>query len=96
MEFYLISYLKNTIYDQEEVREMLNNHVEVEENVGNSNDQFVKRIEDYKPTSKTCRSWVLRSGTNVGEALARYAEKAILKHVDKTIPRKTRNQDGWW
>ncbi|UZO21195.1 uncharacterized protein OCT59_013594 [Rhizophagus irregularis] len=57
-------YLKNTIYDQEEVREMINNHVEAEENTGNSNDQFVEWIEDYKPTSKTCRSWVLRSGTN--------------------------------
>lgn len=64
--------MKNTIYDQEEVREMVNNHVEAEENAGNSNDQFVEWIEDYKPTSKTCRSWVLRSGTNVGEALLAY------------------------
>ncbi|CAG8442808.1 21080_t:CDS:10 [Rhizophagus irregularis] len=59
-----LSLPKNTIYDQEEVREMINNHVEAEENTGNSNDQFVEWIEDYKPTSKTCRSWVLRSGTN--------------------------------
>ncbi|PKK73342.1 hypothetical protein RhiirC2_776160 [Rhizophagus irregularis] len=52
-----LSLPKNTIYDQEEVRGMINNHVEAEENAGNSNDQFVEWIEDYKPTSKTCRSW---------------------------------------
>ncbi|CAB4400593.1 unnamed protein product [Rhizophagus irregularis] len=46
-------------------------YIEVEENAG---DQFVERIEDHKPTSKTCRSWILRSGTNVGETLARYVE----------------------
>ncbi|RIA80406.1 hypothetical protein C1645_866873 [Glomus cerebriforme] len=63
--------LKKTINGQEEVNEKINDYVEVEENAG---DQFVERIEDHKPTPKTCRSWILRSGTNVGETLARYVE----------------------
>ncbi|CAG8650676.1 12011_t:CDS:2, partial [Funneliformis mosseae] len=63
--------LKKTINGQEEVNEKINDYVKVEENAG---DQFVERIEDHKPTPKTCRSWILRSGTNVGETLARYVE----------------------
>ncbi|CAG8622451.1 6607_t:CDS:2 [Ambispora leptoticha] len=63
---------KKTI-DCQEVNK-INDYVEVEENAGDSNGQFVERIEDYKTTSKTCRSWVLRSGTDVGEVLARYVE----------------------
>ncbi|CAG8641629.1 886_t:CDS:2, partial [Paraglomus occultum] len=60
--------------DCQEVNEKINDYVEVEENARDSNGQFVERIEDYKTTSKTCRLWVLRSGTNVGEVLARYVE----------------------
>lgn len=63
--------LKKTINDQEEVKELINDY---EENAGDSNGQFVERTEDYKTTSKSCRSWILRSGTNVGETLARYVE----------------------
>ena len=63
--------LKKTINDQEEMNEKINDYVEVEEN---ARDQFVERIEDHKPTSKTYRLWILRSGTNVGETLARYVE----------------------
>lgn len=63
--------LKKTINGREEVNEKINDYVELEEN---AEDQFVERIEDHKPTAKTCRSWILRSGTNVGEALAKYVE----------------------
>ncbi|PKK57683.1 hypothetical protein RhiirC2_797597 [Rhizophagus irregularis] len=48
-----------TINNQEEVKEIINNHVEIKENARNSNDQFVKQIEDYKLMLKTCQSWIL-------------------------------------
>ncbi|CAI2163207.1 1021_t:CDS:2 [Funneliformis geosporum] len=63
--------LKKTINSQEEVNEKINDYVKVEESAG---DQFVEWIEDHKPTSKICRSWILRNGTNVGEILARNVE----------------------
>ncbi|CAI2181732.1 18928_t:CDS:2, partial [Funneliformis geosporum] len=44
---------------------------------GDINDiNFVECIE-AKPTPVSCRSWVLRSGTNVGDKLARYADTIL-------------------
>ncbi|CAG8718338.1 4246_t:CDS:2, partial [Acaulospora morrowiae] len=53
---------KKTV-DCQEMNEKINDYVEVEKNAGDSSG-----------SSKTCRSWVLRSGTDVGEVLARYVE----------------------
>ncbi|CAB4388915.1 unnamed protein product [Rhizophagus irregularis] len=64
---------------------MINNHVEAEENAGNSNDQFVEWIEDYKPTSKTCRSWVLRSGRN-NEKITKKENENIVKEIERLSP----------
>lgn len=60
------------------MKEIINNHIEVKENARNSNDQFVEQIENYKLMSKTCQSWILWSGTNIKETLAKYVE-TILK-----------------
>ncbi|CAG8633419.1 10031_t:CDS:10, partial [Diversispora eburnea] len=42
---------------------------------GDSDNNFIERIEEIQPTTR--RSWVLNSGTNVGDELAKYV---------KTIP----------
>lgn len=37
------------------------------DDISNDDIHFVERTEESKPTLKSCRSWVLRSGTNVGQ-----------------------------